>query len=155
YALAQGFFVGAISKMYESFQGGIVVQAIGATLAVFLVMLFLYGFRIIKVTDKFRRTVIFATLGIMVFYGVSFIISLFAGAGSVSFLSSSTPLSIGFSVIVAGIAAMNLALDFDFIERGEKMGLDRDFEWYGAFGLLVTIIWLYLELLRLLSKLRN
>lgn len=141
--------------MYESFQGGIVVQAIGATLAVFLVMLFLYGFRIIKVTDKFRRTVIFATLGIMVFYGVSFIISLFAGAGSVSFLSSSTPLSIGFSVIVAGIAAMNLALDFDFIERGEKMGLDRDFEWYGAFGLLVTIIWLYLELLRLLSKLRN
>jgi uncharacterized YccA/Bax inhibitor family protein len=137
YALAQGFFVGAISKMYES------------------VMLFLYGFRIIKVTDKFRRTVIFATLGIMVFYGVSFIISLFAGAGSVSFLSSSTPLSIGFSVIVAGIAAMNLALDFDFIERGEKMGLDRDFEWYGAFGLLVTIIWLYLELLRLLSKLRN
>jgi uncharacterized YccA/Bax inhibitor family protein len=155
YALAQGFFVGAISKMYESFQGGIVVQAIGATLAVFLVMLFLYGFRIIKVTDKFRRTVIFATLGIMVFYGISFLISLFAGAQAVSFLSSSTPLSIGFSVIVAGIAAMNLALDFDFIERGEKMGLDRDFEWYGAFGLLVTIIWLYLELLRLLSKLRN
>ena len=155
YALAQGFFVGAISKMYEPFQGGIVVQAIGATLAVFLVMLFLYGFRIIKVTDKFRRTVIFATLGIMVFYGISFLISLFAGAQAVSFLSSSTPLSIGFSVIVAGIAAMNLALDFDFIERGEKMGLDRDFEWYGAFGLLVTIIWLYLELLRLLSKLRN
>ena len=155
YALAQGFFVGAISKMYESFYDGIVVQAVGVTLAVFAAMLFLYGFRVIKVTDKFRRAVIFATIGIMVFYGISFVISLFAGPQSLSFLSNPSALGIGFSVVVAGIAAMNLALDFDFIERGEKMGLDRDYEWYGAFGLLVTIVWLYLEILRLLSKLRS
>ena len=155
YALAQGFFVGAISKMYETFYDGIVVQAVGVTLAVFAAMLFLYGFRIIKVTDKFRRAVIFATIGIMVFYGISFVVSLFAGRQSLSFLSNPSALGIGFSVVVAGIAAMNLALDFDFIERGEKMGLDRDFEWFGAFGLLVTIVWLYLEILRLLSKLRS
>ncbi|MEZ5371966.1 MAG: Bax inhibitor-1/YccA family protein [Microthrixaceae bacterium] len=155
YALAEGFFVGAISKMYETFYDGIVVQAVGVTLAVFATMLFLYGFRIIKVTDKFRRAVIFATIGIMVFYGISFVVSLFAGRESLRFLSSPSLLGIGFSVVVAGIAAMNLALDFDFIERGERMGLHRDYEWYGAFGLLVTIVWLYLEILRLLSKLRN
>ncbi|MEZ5381739.1 MAG: Bax inhibitor-1/YccA family protein [Microthrixaceae bacterium] len=155
YALAEGFFVGAISRMYETAYDGIVVQAVGMTLAVFAVMLFLYAFRIIKVSDKFRRTVIFATLGIMVFYGLSFLVSLFAGRDSLRFLSSPSLLGIGFSVVVAVVAALNLALDFDFIERGERMGLHRDFEWYGAFGLLVTIVWLYLELLRLLSKLRS
>jgi uncharacterized YccA/Bax inhibitor family protein len=155
YAIAEGFFVGALSKMYESFYDGIVVQAAGATIAVFGVMLFLYRARIIKVTERFRTIVISATIGIMVFYGVCFLIRLFAGADSVSFLASSSLLSIGFSVLVAGIAAMNLALDFDFIERGSKMGLDKGFEWYGAFALLVTIVWLYLEMLRLLAKLRN
>jgi len=155
YAIAQGFFLGAISKMYETFYDGIVVQAAGATIAVFGVMLFLYRARIIKVTERFRTIVISATIGIMVFYGVCFLIQLFAGSDSVSFLSSPSLLGIGFSVLVAGIAAMNLALDFDFIERGSKMGLDKNFEWYGAFGLLVTIIWLYLEMLRLLSKLRS
>ena len=155
YAIAEGFFVGAISRMYETFYDGIVVQAAGATIAVFGVMLVLYRTRVIKVTEKFRRTVIAATLGIMVFYGVTFLIRLFAGADSVSFLSSPSLLGIGFSVLVAGIAAMNLALDFDFIERGSKMGLDKNFEWYAAFGLLVTIVWLYLEILRLLSKLRE
>ena len=125
YAIAEGFFVGALSRMYETFFNGIVVQAAGAT------------------------------IGIMVFYGVCFLVRLFAGPGSVSFLASASLLSIGFSVLVAGIAAMNLALDFDFIERGSKMGLEKDFEWYGAFALLVTIVWLYLEMLRLLSKLRS
>ena len=91
----------------------------------------------------------------MVFYGVALLIRLFAGAGSVSFLSSPSLLGIGFSILVAGIAAFNLALDFDFIERGSQQGLDKKFEWYAAFGLLVTIIWLYLELLRLLAKLRE
>lgn len=155
YALAEGFFVGAISRMYETYYDGIVIQAVGVTLAVFAVMLFMYRFEIIKVTDKFRKTVMFATLGIMVFYGVSFLIRLFAGSDSVSFLSSPSLLGIGFSVVVAGIAALNLALDFDFIARGQKMGLHKDFEWYGAFALLVTIVWLYLEILRLLSKLRE
>jgi uncharacterized YccA/Bax inhibitor family protein len=107
------------------------------------------------VTNRFRRIVVSATIGIMVFYGVCLLIQLFAGSGAVSFLSSPSLLGIGFSILVAGLAAFNLALDFDFIERGAKQGLDKDFEWYAAFGLMVTIIWLYLELLRLLAKLRE
>jgi uncharacterized YccA/Bax inhibitor family protein len=155
YAIAQGFFVGALSRMYETFYDGIVVQAAGATIAVFAVMLVLYRTRIIKVTERFRTIVTAATLGIMLFYGVCFLISLFAGSDSISFLASPSLLGIAFSVFVAGLAAFNLALDFDFIERGSKMGLDKNFEWYGAFGLLVTIVWLYLEMLRLLAKLRE
>ncbi len=118
-------------------------------------MLVLYRTNIIKVTNRFRKIVVTATIGVMLFYGVTFIFSLFAGADSISFLSSPSLLGIAFSVFVAGLAAMNLALDFDFIERGAQQGLDKNFEWYAAFGLLVTIIWLYLELLRLLAKLRE
>jgi uncharacterized YccA/Bax inhibitor family protein len=153
YALAQGFFLGALSKAYESLWDGIVVQAALATISVFFVMLVLYRTQIIKVTDKFRRIVVGATLGIMVLYGVSFLIMLFGG--NVSFLTSPSLLGIGFSILVCGIAAMNLALDFDFIERGSREGLSKDFEWYAAFALLVTIIWLYMEMLRLLAKLRQ
>jgi len=155
YALAQGFFVGAISRMYETFYDGIVVQAAGATIAVFGVMLVLYRTRIIKVTQRFRKIVVGATIGVMVFYGVSLLIRLFAGADSVSFLSSPSLLGVGFSIFVAGLAAFNLALDFDFIERGVAQQLDKNFEWVAAFGLLVTIVWLYLEMLRLLAKLRQ
>ena len=153
YAIAQGYFVGAISKAYENFFDGIVLQAAGATLAVFGVMLLLYNTRIIKVTDKFRRTVIFATIGIMVLYLVSFVISLFGA--TIPFINEPSLFGILFSVFVCGIAAMNLALDFDFIERGSKAGLAKDYEWVAAVGLLVTIVWLYLEILRLLSKLRS
>jgi uncharacterized YccA/Bax inhibitor family protein len=155
YALAEGFFVGAISRAYENYYDGLVVQAAGATIAVFGVMLVLYRTGVIKVTNRFRKIVVSATIGIMVFYGVCLLIRMFAGADSVSFLSSPSPLGIAFSVFVAGLAAFNLALDFDFIERGAKQGLDKNFEWYAAFGLMVTIIWLYLELLRLLAKLRE
>ncbi|MFT4658444.1 MAG: putative YccA/Bax inhibitor family protein [Candidatus Aldehydirespiratoraceae bacterium] len=153
YSIGYGFAVGAISKMYESFQDGIVVQAIGATLSVFIVMLVLYRTRIIKVTDKFRRGVIFATIGIMVLYGVSFLMSFFGA--SISFINSPSLFGIGFSVVVCGIAAMNLALDFDRIERGVNAQMPKDYEWVSALGLLVTLVWLYLEMLRLLSKLRN
>lgn len=153
YALAQGFFVGAISKAYESFYDGIVLQAAAATIATFAVMLVLYRTQIIKVTDRFRRIVIGATLGIMVLYGVSFLINIFGG--NVSFLSSPSLLGIGFSILVCGIAAMNLALDFDLIERGTQQGMPKSYEWFAAFGLLVTMIWLYLEFLRLLAKLRE
>jgi uncharacterized YccA/Bax inhibitor family protein len=153
YAIAMGFAVGAISKAYDATWDGIVLQAVGATLGVFLVMLVLYRTQIIKVTDRFRRTVIFATFGIMVFYGVSLLISLFGSTPS--YLSSPSLLGIGISVFIAGIAALNLALDFDFIERGSQQGLDKSFEWYAAFGLLVTLVWLYLEMLRLLAKLRE
>ncbi len=155
YALAQGFFVGAISKAYETYYDGIVVQAAGATVAVFAVMLVLYRTQIIKVTDRFRRIVVTATIGVMLFYGVSLLIRLFAGPDSISFLSSPSLLGIAFSLFVAGLAAFNLALDFDFIEKGSQQQLDKNFEWFAAFGLLVTIIWLYLELLRLLAKLRE
>jgi uncharacterized YccA/Bax inhibitor family protein len=153
YALAQGFFVGAISAAFEAAYEGIVVQAVGATLAVFGVMLVLYRTRIIKVTDRFRRTVIFATLGVMALYVVSFVIHLFGG--EVPFINEPSLFGILFSVFVAGLAAMNLALDFDFIERGSRAGLAKDYEWYAAFGLLVTVVWLYLEILRLLAKLRE
>ena len=129
------------------------IAAAGMTLAVFAVMLVLYRTGVIRVTERFRKIVVTATIGVMVFYGISFLISMFGG--SVSYLSSPSLLGIGFSVLVAGLAAFNLALDFDFIEKGSKQGLDKNFEWYAAFGLLVTIIWLYLELLRLLSKLRE
>ena len=153
YALAQGFFVGSLSRMFETFYDGIVVQAAGATVAVFGVMLVLYRSQVIKVTDRFRRNVIMATLGVMALYMVSFIISLFGA--EVSFLSSPSGFGILFSVFVAGLAAMNLAFDFDFIERGVEMRLPKHFEWFAAFGLLVTVVWLYLELLRLLAKLRE
>ncbi len=155
YAIAQGVVVGAISHAYEVYQKGIVIQAVGATVAVFAVMLILYRTRIIKVTNRMRRIVVGATLGIMVFYGISLLINLFGG--EVSFLRSdnTSALSIGFSFLVAGLAAFNLALDFDFIEKGTEQGLPKQMEWVAAVGLMVTIVWLYLEILRLLSKLRR
>jgi uncharacterized YccA/Bax inhibitor family protein len=153
YAVAQGFFVGAISKFYESWQDGIVLQAIGATLGVFVVMLVLYRTRIIKVTNRFRQIVVGATLGLAVFYLGAFIFSLFGM--SPGFLTEPSLLGIAFSLFAAGLAAFNLALDFDFIERGAAAKMPKGMEWYAAFGLLVTIVWLYLELLRLLSKLNQ
>lgn len=153
YAVAEGLFVGAISRAYETYYDGIVVQAAGATIAVVGVMLALYGLRIIKVTDRMRRIVIGATLGVAVFYGISLLMSLFGATPT--FLSSSSALGIGFSFLVAGLAAFNLALDFDFIERGAKERLPQSVEWYAAFGVLVTVVWLYLEILRLLAKLRD
>lgn len=153
YAVGQGLFVGAISKIFNTVYPGIVVPAVGATLAVFGVMLFLYRTRILQVTNKFRRVVIGATLGVMVFYFASFIFGILGG--NTSFLSSSSGLGILFSLFVAGLAAFNLALDFDYIERSAKIGLPRRMEWFAALGLLVTLVWLYLEILRLLAKLRN
>jgi uncharacterized YccA/Bax inhibitor family protein len=153
YALGEGFFLGVISKAYNTAYDGIVVQAIGATLGVFAVMLVLYRTKIIKVTDRFRRIVITATMGLMAFYLVSFVLNLFGGG--VSFLQSASGLGIAFSVFAAGLAAMNLAIDFDFIEKGAKQGLPKGMEWYAAFALVITLVWLYLELLRLLSKLQR
>lgn len=154
YALGEGFFVGAISKAYNNWQNGIVIQALGATLAVFGVMLFLYKTRILKVTNRMRRVVIAATAGLMLFYLVSFVIHLISGSG-VSFLNSSSGLGIAFSVLAAGLAAFNLALDFDFIERGAARQMPKGMEWFAALGLLVTLVWLYLEMLRLLAKLQD
>lgn len=153
YAIGEGFFLGVISKAYNSWQDGIVIQAVGATLGVFAVMLVLYRTRIIKVTDRFRRTIIMATLGLMAFYLVSFVISLFGV--NIPFFNSSSLLGIGFSIFAAGLAAMNLALDFDFIEKGSAQAMPKQMEWFAAMGLLITLVWLYLELLRLLSKLNQ
>jgi uncharacterized YccA/Bax inhibitor family protein len=153
YAVAQGLFVGAISRAYETYYDGIVVQAAGVTVAVFAGMLALYGLRIIKVTDRFRRTIITATIGLMVFYLFSLVLSLFGATPS--FISQPSLLGIAFSLFAAGLAAMNLALDFDFIEKGAEQKLPKGMEWYAAFGLLITLVWLYLELLRLLSKLNQ
>ncbi len=154
YAVAYGFAVGAISKGYETWYDGIVVQAVLATASVFMVMLVLYRTRIIKVTDKFRRTVIIATFGVMALYLISFVISLFGT--TLPFLNGDNMvLSIGFSLFVCGLAAANLALDFDFIERGIASGLPKNYEWVAGLGLVVTLVWLYLEILRLLSYLRN
>ena len=152
-ALGEGFFVGAISHAYEVYQHGIVIQAAGATVAVFGVMLFLYRTQIIKVTDRMRRIVIGATMGVMIFYGISLLINVFGG--NVGFLNSTSGLSIAFSFFVAGLAAFNLALDFDFIERASKANMPKQMEWVGAVGLMVTVVWLYLEILRLLSKLNR
>jgi uncharacterized YccA/Bax inhibitor family protein len=154
YAVAQGFFVGVVSNFYEQTYDGIVVQAVGATLAVFAVMLVLHKTRIIKVTSGFRRVVTMATMGLMAFYLFSFVLSLF-GVEFGAFRNEASPLGIAFSIFAAGLAALNLSLDFDFIERGVQQRLPKGMEWVAAFGLLVTLVWLYLEMLRLLSKLQR
>lgn len=153
YALMQGAFLGAISGLYNAAYEGIVVQAVGLTIGVFAVMLFLYGTRIIKVTEKLRMGIVAATGAVLLVYVANMILSLFDA--SVPFLHDTGPLGIGISLVIVGIAAFNLLLDFDFVERGVAAGAPKKMEWYAAFGLLVTIVWLYLELLRLLSKLQG
>lgn len=153
YALAQGYVVGVISRYYDERFNGIVIQAVGATLGVFMVMLIIYRTRIIRVTAGFKRVIIAATLGLMAFYFMSFILSLFGV--EIGIFASSSGWGIAFSVGASLLAAFNLMLDFDFIEKGVERGLPKQMEWVGAFGLMVTIVWLYLELLRLLAKLQN
>jgi uncharacterized YccA/Bax inhibitor family protein len=155
YAAAEGFFLGAVSAFFEgAFSAkfpGIVLTAVTITLLTALVMLFCYQTRLIKVTEKLRSVIIIATASIAVFYLVTIILRLFGVDASFHF--STSPLSIGISVVIVVVAALNLLLDFDFIEKGSQMGAPKYMEWYGAFGLLVTLVWLYLEILRLLSKL--
>lgn len=153
YALAEGVVLGAISRAYSEQYNGIVLQAIGATLGVFVVMLLLYRSRIIKVTDRTRRIVMGAMMGLMAFYLVSFIIGMFGSMPS--FIHDASPMGIAFSLFVAGLAAFNLALDFDMIEKGVANKLPAHMEWFCALGVVVTLVWLYLEILRLLSKLRD
>lgn len=153
YAIAEGFVLGALSAIMELSFPGIVLQAVGLTFGVLLLMLFLYQSRIIKVTDKFRMGIFAATGAIALVYLVSFIMSFFGT--SIPMIHSSGTIGIVFSLVVVGIAALNLTLDFDIIEKGSKMGAPKYMEWYGAFGLMVTLIWLYIEILRLLAKLRG
>src|SRR3546814_438413 len=153
YALLEGALLGSISKLYNDQYDGIVVQAVGLTVGVFLVMLFLYASRIIKVTDKLRMGIVAATGAIMLVYLVGFVMRLFGA--EMPFIHDSGPMGIGISLLIVGVAAFNLLLDFDFVERGVEAGGPRHMEWYAAFGLLVTLSWLYLGLLRLLAKLQS
>lgn len=153
YALGYGFALGAISHMYDLQWDGIVLQAVGATLAVFAVMLFLYTTRIIKVTRRFVLAVVAATGGIFLLYMVTWIASIFGA--DITFWNDPSPLGIGISVVIVVVAALNLAIDFAFIEQATRAGEPKYMEWMGAFGLTVTLVWLYLEILRLLSLLRQ
>lgn len=153
YAFFEGLTLGALSYFFEVKYPGIAGQAVFLTFAVLAAMLACYRLEWIRVTPKFKKIIIAATSGIFLLYFVNFIMGFF-GSG-LSIITSSSPMGIGLSLIIVGIAALNLVLDFDFIEKASKQNLPKYMEWYGAFGLLVTLIWLYIEILRLLAKLRN
>ncbi len=153
YCLGYGIFIGAISAVYNNFQEGIVTQALFATLGIFVAMLFLYATRIIKVTNKFVMVVVAATMGIFLMYLLAWVASLFGAQAS--FLNTPSPLSILLSVGIIIIAALNLAIDFAFIEKASQHQVPKYMEWYGAWGMVVTLIWIYLEVLRLLALLNR
>src|SRR5580658_3219317 len=153
YALLEGLLLGAISAMYDVRFHGIAIQAVSLTFGTLLVLLLAYRSGLIPVTQNFRLGIVAATGGIMVFYLLQFVLGFF-GVHFTS-INGSGPIGIGFSLIVVGIAALNLVLDFDFIENGARLGAPKYMEWYGAFGLMVTLVWLYLEILRLLTKIRG
>jgi uncharacterized YccA/Bax inhibitor family protein len=138
--------------MYNYAYPGLPTQAVALTLLVTLIMFLLYRYRIIKVTKKLRTVVVVATSAIAVFYLIQWITYLTMGSPIGSFTNAATPMGIGFSILVVGLAAFNLLLNFDTIEKGVELRANKFMEWYCAFGLLVTIVWLYLEILRLLSK---
>jgi uncharacterized YccA/Bax inhibitor family protein len=154
YALLEGLVLGGISAIFEKSYKGIAVQAISLTFGVMFVMLLAYKFRIVQATRGFKLGVIAATGGIAIVYMINMVMSLFFHT-QMSFLYAATPLGIGISLFVVIIASLNLIIDFDMIENGARMGAPKYMEWYGAFGLMVTLIWLYLEILRLLAKARR
>jgi uncharacterized YccA/Bax inhibitor family protein len=153
YALLEGLVLGGISAFFEKSYPGIAIEAVGLTIGTLLVMLMAYKTGVIRATERFKVGVIAATGGIAVFYLVAMVLGLFHV--NVGILYSSSPWGIAFSLFVVVIAALNLVLDFDMIETGVGMGAPKYMEWYGAFGLMVTLIWLYLEILRLLAKSRR
>ncbi len=153
YALVEGFFLGAISATFNYMYEGIVIQAVMLTFGTLFALLFAYRSGFIKVTDNFRLGVVAATGGIMLVYLASIVMNRF-GSG-IPFIHESGLIGIGFSLFVIVIASLNLVLDFDFIETGVEQGAPKYMEWYGAFGLMVTLVWLYIEFLRLLSKLNS
>ena len=155
YAILEGALLGGISFMYNSLYDGIVTNAIFLTVGILLALLTAYRSGIIKPTENFKLGIFAATRGIALVYFVNFIMGFFGSSMGIMQIDNASPLSIGFSIVVVIIAALNLVLDFDFIEEGAENGAPKYMEWYGAFGLLVTLIWLYLEILRLLAKLNS
>jgi uncharacterized YccA/Bax inhibitor family protein len=154
YAVLQGLFLGGISAFFETQYPGIVMQAVALTFGTLLCLLGAYRSGLIKVTENFRLGVTAATGAICLLYVVQIVMRMFGSEG-MPFIHEGGTFGILFSAFVVGIAAFNLVLDFDFIERGASEGAPKQLEWYGAFGLMVTLVWLYLEILRLLAKLRE
>ncbi|MBN8589656.1 MAG: Bax inhibitor-1/YccA family protein [Rhodothermia bacterium] len=154
YALLEGLFIGVLSAHYESRYPGLVIQAVGLTFVTFFVMLIAYRLHWIRVTETFRSVLVAATLALFTFYLVA-LVARFAFDFPMPLIHDKGILGIGFSVFATGLAAFNLILDFDFVEKGSEHGLPKYMEWYAAFGLTVTLVWLYIELLRLLSKFRK
>lgn len=154
YALLEGLFLGAISAMFSfafaDKMPNIITNAVGLTIGTGVAMFLLYNFRIINATERFKSVVFTATAGIAIFYLIVMVLGLFHV--NVPFMHDSSPLGIGISLFIVVIAALNLIMDFDLIEQGAAQGAPKYMEWYGAFGLLVTLVWLYLEILRLLSR---
>ncbi|WP_038160308.1 Bax inhibitor-1/YccA family protein [Verrucomicrobium sp. BvORR106] len=153
YAVAEGLFVGALSAMYALQFQGIVLQAVLLTLGVLFALLAAYSLRLIKATENFKLGIFAATGGIALVYVITMVLGFFGI--QIPYIHGSGLIGIGFSVFVVVIAALNLVLDFDFIEQGVEHGAPKYMEWYAAFGLLVTLIWLYVEILRLLAKLAS
>jgi uncharacterized YccA/Bax inhibitor family protein len=153
YAVAEGLFLGAISAMIEQRFPGIVIQAVSLTFGVAFALLLAYTSGVIKATENFKLGIVAATGGVFLVYMVNMVMGFFGA--SIPFLHSSGPVGIGISVVIVIIAALNLVLDFDFIENASEQGAPKYMEWYGAFGLVVTLIWLYLEMLRLLAKIQS
>ena len=155
YAILEGGLLGGISFMYNTLYDGIVTDAIFLTVGILLSLLVAYRSGYIKPTENFKLGIFAATGGIAIVYLINFVMGFFGSSIGVMQIDNASPISIGFSVVVVIIAALNLVLDFDFIEEGAEKGAPKYMEWYGAFGLLVTLIWLYLEILRLLAKLNS
>jgi len=153
YALAEGVFLGALSAVFEVHYPGIVPQAVGLTFGTLAALLAAYSSGLIRATENFKLGVAAATGAICLVYLVSIVMNLF-GSG-IPYIHGNGWIGIGFSLFVVVVAAMNLVLDFDFIENGAQRGAPKYMEWYAAFGLLVTLVWLYIEILRLLAKLRG
>ena len=155
YAILEGALLGGISYMYNSTYNGIVTNAILLTVGILVSLLIAYRSGYIKATENFKLGIFAATWGIAIVYFINFIMGFFGSGLGVMSINNASPLSIGFSIVVVIVASLNLVLDFDFIEEGAEKGAPKYMEWYGAFGLLVTLIWLYLEILRLLAKLNS
>jgi uncharacterized YccA/Bax inhibitor family protein len=162
YAAFEGVFLGSFSclveyslsrKLGDQAPGGIAIQAVSMTTGTLFVMLFVYATRLIRVTDRLRAGIVSATGALCLVYMIAIVARLFGA--NVPFINDPSPIGIGFSVFVVGLAAFNLLLDFDFIEKAGRSGAPKYMEWYGAFGLMVTLVWLYLEILRLLRKLQE
>ncbi|GIP57414.1 Bax inhibitor-1/YccA family protein [Paenibacillus woosongensis] len=153
YGVLEGLFLGAISAIFENVQRGITLQAALLTMGVFVALLLAYKSRLIKATENFKLGVFAATGGIALVYLLSFVLGFFGI--SIPYLHESNWIGIGISVVIVIVAALNLVLDFDFIENGANQGAPKYMEWYGAFGLMVTLVWLYIEIVRLLAKLAS